>query len=174
MTPNSILIKSITGEIYKITDLAKGIKQPLQPSELAGYNMHPQSGVLMDTDGKLIDLVELLVSGNRVQISEEGKPDNPSTNALYVDKSARSIAVFDEKTGEWIELGNGNGDSSRSNAIAIDWDGLIYLNNSDAGIDLSNLTTKSHLLAFSFFLLIGSSFASKVILFSNVSSKINT
>lgn len=110
MTPNSILIKSITGEIYKITDLAKGIKQPLQPSELAGYNMHPQSGVLMDTDGKLIDLVELLVSGNRVQISEEGRPDNPSTNALYVDKSARSIAVFDEETGEWIELGNGNGD----------------------------------------------------------------
>ena len=39
-------------------------------------------------------------------------------------------------------IGNGNGDSSRSNAIAIDWDGLIYLNNSDAGIDLSNLTTK--------------------------------
>ena len=110
MTPNSILIKSITGEIYKITDLAKGIKQPLQPSELAGYNMHPQSGVLMDTDGKLIDLVELLVSGNRVQISEEGRPDDPSANALYVDKSSRSIAVFDEKTGEWIELGNGNSD----------------------------------------------------------------
>ena len=110
MTPNSILIKSITGEIYKITDLAKGIKQPLQPSELAGYNMHPQSGVLMDTDGKLVDLVELLISGNRVQISEEGRPANPSTNALYVDKSARSIAVYDEKSEEWIELGNGNSD----------------------------------------------------------------
>ena len=39
-------------------------------------------------------------------------------------------------------IGNGDGDSSRSNAFAIDWDGLIYLNNSDAGIDLSNLTTK--------------------------------
>ena len=38
-------------------------------------------------------------------------------------------------------IGNGDGDSNRSNAIAIGWNGLIYLNNSDAGIDLSNLTT---------------------------------
>lgn len=39
-------------------------------------------------------------------------------------------------------IGNGEDNSNRSNAFAIDWDGLIYLNNSDAGIDLSNLTTK--------------------------------
>lgn len=39
-------------------------------------------------------------------------------------------------------IGNGTDDSNRSNAIAIDWNGLIYLNNSDTGIDLSNLTTK--------------------------------
>lgn len=39
-------------------------------------------------------------------------------------------------------IGNGDGDSNRSNAIAIDWDGLIYLNNSDTGIDLSDLSTK--------------------------------
>ena len=38
-------------------------------------------------------------------------------------------------------IGNGDGDSNRSNAIAIDWDGLFYLNNSDAGIDLTNITT---------------------------------
>lgn len=39
-------------------------------------------------------------------------------------------------------IGNGEDDSNRSNAFAIDWNGLIYLNNSDAGIDLSNLQTK--------------------------------
>lgn len=39
-------------------------------------------------------------------------------------------------------IGNGEDNSNRSNAFAIDWNGLIYLNNSDAGIDLSNLTTK--------------------------------
>lgn len=37
-------------------------------------------------------------------------------------------------------IGNGDGDSNRSNAIAIDWDGLFYLNNSDAGIDLSEIS----------------------------------
>lgn len=39
-------------------------------------------------------------------------------------------------------IGNGEDGNNRSNAIAIDWNGLFYLNNSDAGIDLSNLTTK--------------------------------
>ena len=39
-------------------------------------------------------------------------------------------------------IGNGKDDSNRSNAFAIDWNGLIYPNNSDAGIDLSNLATK--------------------------------
>lgn len=39
-------------------------------------------------------------------------------------------------------IGNGENNNNRSNAIAIDWDGLIYLNNSDTGIDLSNLPAK--------------------------------
>lgn len=39
-------------------------------------------------------------------------------------------------------IGNGEDDSNRSNAFAIDWNGLIYLNNSDTGIDLSNLPAK--------------------------------
>lgn len=39
-------------------------------------------------------------------------------------------------------IGNGTSDSNRSNAVAIDWNGLIYLNNSNTGIDLSNLSTK--------------------------------
>lgn len=41
-------------------------------------------------------------------------------------------------------IGNGTENDS-SNAIAIDWNGLIYLNNSDAGIDLSNLQTKEEI-----------------------------
>ena len=36
-------------------------------------------------------------------------------------------------------IGNGTNDSERSNAIAIDWNGLIYLNNSETGIDLTSL-----------------------------------
>ena len=37
-------------------------------------------------------------------------------------------------------IGNGENNNNRSNAIAIDWDGLFYLNNSDAGIDLSEIS----------------------------------
>lgn len=37
-------------------------------------------------------------------------------------------------------VGNGTDENNRSNAIAIDWDGLFYLNNSDAGIDLSEIS----------------------------------
>ena len=40
-------------------------------------------------------------------------------------------------------IGNGTSDSTRSNAIAIGWDGLIYLNNSSTGIDLTSLTSGS-------------------------------
>lgn len=40
-------------------------------------------------------------------------------------------------------IGNGTSDSARSNAIAIGWDGLIYLNNSSTGIDLTSLTSGS-------------------------------
>ena len=40
-------------------------------------------------------------------------------------------------------IGNGTSDSVRSNAIAIGWDGLIYLNNSSTGIDLTSLKNGS-------------------------------
>ena len=40
-------------------------------------------------------------------------------------------------------IGNGTSDSERSNAIAIGWNGLIYLNNSSTGIDLTSLTSGS-------------------------------
>ena len=36
-------------------------------------------------------------------------------------------------------IGNGTNDSERSNAIAIDWNGLFYVNNSETGIDLTSL-----------------------------------
>lgn len=108
MTPNSILIKSITGQIYKITDLVKGIKRPLLPSELAGYDMYAQSGILKDIDGTLVDLVELLTSSGKVQIVEDEKPTNPLPNAIYVDKNSRSISIFDEEIDEWIDLGSGD------------------------------------------------------------------
>ena len=39
-------------------------------------------------------------------------------------------------------IGNGTS-SARSNAFAIDWNGLIYLNNSSTGIDLTSLTSGS-------------------------------
>ena len=112
MNANSILIKSITGKIYKITDLIKGVKRPLEPSELAQYNMHPQSGIVKDTNNNLIDLVELMTSSDKVKILEEGKPESPLTNAIYVDKLAKSISVFDDNSGEWIELGSGDIDTT--------------------------------------------------------------
>ena len=112
MNANSILIKSITGKIYKITDLIKGVKRPLEPSELAQYNMHPQSGILKDTNNNLIDLVELMTSSDKVKILKEGKPENPLTNAIYVDKSAQSISVFDDNSGEWVELGSSDIDTT--------------------------------------------------------------
>ena len=40
-------------------------------------------------------------------------------------------------------IGNGTSNSERSNAFAIGWDGLIYLNNSSTGIDLTSLTSGS-------------------------------
>ena len=36
-------------------------------------------------------------------------------------------------------IGNGTSDSERSNAFAIDWDGNIYINNSETGINLPDL-----------------------------------
>lgn len=36
-------------------------------------------------------------------------------------------------------IGNGNDEQTRSNAFAIDWNGLVYVGNSGAGIDLSSL-----------------------------------
>ncbi len=36
-------------------------------------------------------------------------------------------------------IGNGTNDNNRSNAFAVDWDGKIYVNNSENGIDLNQL-----------------------------------
>jgi len=36
-------------------------------------------------------------------------------------------------------IGNGTSNNNRSNAFAVDWDGLIYVNNSSTGINLKSL-----------------------------------
>jgi len=36
-------------------------------------------------------------------------------------------------------IGNGTGDSTRSNAFAVDWNGLIYVNNAATGVNVSQL-----------------------------------
>lgn len=112
MRASSIIVKSIDGKLYKITDLIKGIKEPLTDTDLKNYDMYPQSGVFKDVDGKLVDLVEILTTSSKVQIQDIGKPENPTSNVLYVDKNARSIAVYDDENNEWIELGNGNSDTT--------------------------------------------------------------
>lgn len=39
-------------------------------------------------------------------------------------------------------IGNGTGEEARSNAIAIDWQGKIYVNNSDTGVDILDLLNR--------------------------------
>ena len=38
-------------------------------------------------------------------------------------------------------IGNGTDTSNRSNAFAVDWDGLIYINNAQIGVDVSKMKT---------------------------------
>lgn len=111
MRPSSITIKSIEGKLYKITDLIKGVKEPLTDRDLKQYDMYPQSGIFKDLDGKLVDLADILTSSSKIQI-DDALPENPTSNSLYIDKTSKSIAVFDEEIGEWIKLGNGEGGDS--------------------------------------------------------------
>lgn len=41
-------------------------------------------------------------------------------------------------------IGNGTSGNNRSNAFAIDWDGLVYIGNSESGIDLSHISVEIH------------------------------
>lgn len=43
-------------------------------------------------------------------------------------------------------IGNGTGEKKRSNAIAIDWQGKIYVNNSDTGVDVLDLLNRVKVL----------------------------
>ena len=106
MQQSSILIKSITGKIYKITDLLNGEKIPLTEEDLRNYDMYPQSGVYKDIDGSLVDIAEIYASKNNVEILEE-IPTEPKSNSLYIDKNERTISIYDENSDEFILLGSG-------------------------------------------------------------------
>lgn len=107
MRPTSILVQSIDGKIYKITDLINGKKIPLTENELKNYDMHAQSGVYKDTDGSLIDIAEFYASKNKIEFLEE-IPNEPKTNAIYIDKNEKTILAYDEEIDDFIVLGNGN------------------------------------------------------------------
>lgn len=107
MQHSSILVKSITGKIYRITDLLNGKKIPLTEEDLKNYDMYPQSGIYKDLDGSLIDIAEFYSSKNNVEILEE-IPSEPKSNSLYVDKVEKTISIYDEEMGEFILVGYGN------------------------------------------------------------------
>ena len=106
MQQSSILVKSITGQIYKITDLLNGKKIPLTEEDLRNYDMYPQSGVYKDIDGSLVDIAEIYASKNSIEILEDS-PKEPKSNALYIDKTERTITIYDEDSDEFIILGSG-------------------------------------------------------------------
>ena len=79
---------------------------------------------------------------NNVASGKHSRAEGSGTKASSNYQHVQGKYNIEDTDGKYaFIIGNGNGDNSRSNAIAIDWDGLFYLNNSDAGIDLSNLTT---------------------------------
>lgn len=104
MRKSSILIKSIDGTIYKITDLINGTKTPLTENDLRNYDMHAQSGVLKDLDGNLVDLVDLIGKGGG-QVKEvefiDTLPDVPKESVIYINTSDNSIYFF--KDGVWVK-----------------------------------------------------------------------
>ncbi len=50
--------------------------------------------------------------------------------------------IADSNSSYAFIIGNGTDSNNRSNAFAVDWDGLIYVNNSATGVDVSNLATR--------------------------------
>lgn len=118
MRPTSILIKSIDGNIYKITDLFKGKKIPLTEVDLKDYDMHPISGVYKDLNGALIDISEIYANSGNIQISDN-LPEDLKPNSLYVDKNAKAIYVYDDEIG-LITLGNGENSITYENSLTDD------------------------------------------------------
>lgn len=51
--------------------------------------------------------------------------------------------VVDDESKFSVIVGNGESDESRSNAFAIDKNGLLYKGNSEVGIDIANLSTEN-------------------------------
>ena len=69
----------------------------------------------------------------------EGLGTNAASYYQHVQGKFNSIDSSDKYA---FIIGNGTSASARSNAFAIDWDGLIYVNNSVTGVDVSNLATR--------------------------------
>ena len=68
--------------------------------------MYLQSGVYKDIDGSLVDIAEIYASKNSIEILE-GSPKEAKSNALYIDKTERTISIYDEDSDEFILLGSG-------------------------------------------------------------------
>ena len=105
MQKTSILVKSIDGTVYKITDLLKGIKEPVTDEDLKNYDMYPTSGALKDLDGNIVDLVDLIGKGSGDGLKEiefvDTLPEIPKESVVYVNRTDKSIYYF--LNGEWIK-----------------------------------------------------------------------
>ena len=116
MRASSILIRSMDGKIYKVTDLLQGKKIPLTETDLKDYDMHAASGVIKDLNGDLLDLATIYANSSKIEISDS-LPENPKSDALYIDKTAKTLMLFDEDTSEWISLGGRENGLSPENAL---------------------------------------------------------
>ena len=65
---------------------------------------------------------------------------NGTTSASNSQTVIGKFNVQDSSSNYALIIGNGTDSSHRSNALAIGWDGLIYVNNAQTGVDVSSLS----------------------------------
>ncbi len=107
-------------------------------------NMTTASGAAAEASG-----VNSVASGlaSNANNSSTASGDYSSSYGYYtVADSENQFAlgkfnVIDSENKYAFIVGNGENDSNRSNAFAVDWDGKIYVGNSTVGIDIINLQT---------------------------------
>ncbi|MGL4850920.1 MAG: hypothetical protein ACRC28_18695 [Clostridium sp.] len=61
MQPSTNVMQDVNGKYYKIDQLWLGKRVEVSPQELDDYCYAPQSGIVRDTDGRVINLVELIM-----------------------------------------------------------------------------------------------------------------